>query len=305
MRAVSDILLKIIDFFLSPANRVSVQARMRARIVVFIFLFWAFLDIVAVFLVPLYRQAEIVIPGIFIFVNLISALLIKLSFSPKKVYFTYSGLYVILQLLMTAFMENLEPLSFIVFITFIYINCLVTSNLKIRFFLMAFILVATYLTFALLYNANRGHLWSIPADPLPGLFLLALSIISYLAIFPMVSKIKALAQFELDMEVLWQERAKRLEDSASTTRAMGELLTGPIQAVQKDLEQFKKGSDPSAMDDMEKQLDELLLISNAVNWIYRTQRGEESLSTPSAQQEELIGELLLKIKAPQSSEQYS
>lgn len=85
MSAVSNSFLKIIDFFLSPENRVSAQARMRARIVVSIFLLWAFLDVVGFFANLFTGQSDLWAPGTAIFINLFFAALIKMSFSPLLV----------------------------------------------------------------------------------------------------------------------------------------------------------------------------------------------------------------------------
>lgn len=280
MSAFSNILLKTIDFFLSPENLVSAQARMRARMVVFIFLLWALFDAISLCYGLIANQSGSWGPGFFIFVNLGFATLIKKSFSPEKVYFAYSSLFVTLQLLFLAFADA-DPLSFFIFITFIFINCLITPDLKRRLVFVALIFAANIIAFTLLYTANGMHVWNFSIDRGPGVHLFIISTVSYLATFFMISKLKAIAQSDLDLEILWQERAKRLEDSATTTKAMGNLLAGPIKAVQRDLEQFKKDPDPSAMDDLQKQLDELLLISKAVSLMYRTERGEEPSGIPS------------------------
>lgn len=110
MSASSNILLKSIDFFLSPKNLVSVQSRMQARMVVFIFFFWAIIDVVGLLSALVARQSGAWIHGILIIVNLIFALFIKKAFSPEKVYFAYSSLFVVLQLLTVALMNYYHPI---------------------------------------------------------------------------------------------------------------------------------------------------------------------------------------------------
>lgn len=177
--------------------------------------------------------------------------------------------------------EDLEPFSLSFSLVFIFISCLIATDLKKRLALTALILMANVFAFVLLYKANSKNIWTFSGDLVGTLQFLVLSTISYLVTISMVSKIKTIAQSDLDLEIFWQERMKSLENASSMTNAMRKLSVGPVEAIKKDLEQCKQGLDQSVLDDLQKQIEELLLISQAIGCIQRSQSGQESLPTDS------------------------
>lgn len=283
MKSLPNLLLRIVDFFLSPRNLASVEARMRARMVVFTFLFWALLDVVMVFFTPLGNWKDSTGIAIAAILNVFCACLIRKSFSPENVQLVASGVFVLFQILGTQYSPVLNPIMVASFINLIYLNCFLIIDLKKRIILLCMVFFANFFVFvALLRRESEGILDVASSDVANGLAFLFASVFAQCVVFSMILKIKAAAQMELDLEVVWQERVKRLEEISSLTRAMRALLVRPVGAFKQDLELLHEGPDGPVIGELQKKLDELVLISKAFSWIYRVHSGEESLSLPSS-----------------------
>lgn len=299
MDRVLALFLKAIDFFLSPRNIVSAEACMRARTAIFTFLFWGLLNGVVIFYALFLSGLEIFTSSFFLVANVSCAYLIKKSFSPEKVLLSFSLLLSFIQVVNVLFLKNWIPLASLTFINVIYLNGLIITDARKCLTLLGAVLLATFSAAAILVARENNALWNYSVSaPTPFIYLV-LSLFNYFVTLSMVSKIKAMAQKDLYLEVLWQERARRLNDASAMTDAMRRVLAGPVEAIKNRLEQLKNDPDQPTMDALQIQLDELLLISKVMGLIHRSSSGEESLSMPSAHQE-LIEELTVKIKeAPQ------
>lgn len=292
MDRVLALFLNTIDFFLSPRNLVSVETRMRARMAIFTFLFWTILNAVLLFSAVFLSKFEIFSASFFLAANACAAYLIKRSFSPEKVCLSFSLLTASFQIMIVLYVKNWAPLISVTFLNIIYINCLIVRDSRKRFALLGAIVFATLLAAAILFKKESNAFWSYSVTNPTILIYLILSLFNYFVSFSMVSKIKTLAQKDLYLEVLWQERARRLDDASTVAKAMRNVLVGPVEAVKNRIEQLKKDPDQPTMDDLRIQLDELLLISKAVGSIHRAQTSEEALATSGTFMTEL--ESLLK-----------
>lgn len=281
MSADSNTFLRMIDFFLSPRNRVSVEACMRARMAVFTFLFWTILNGALLFAAVFLSTFEIFAASFFLAANASCAYMIKKSVSPEKVILFFSLLITFVQILIALYVKNWAPLISLTFINVIYVNGLIIKDLRKRLTLLGVVLFATLSATVILFRKEGGALSEFSVTNPTVLIYVVLSLINYFVSFSMISKIKALAQKDLYLEVSWQERASRLDDASTMAKAMLKVLDGPVDAVKNQLEQIQKAPEQSAIDDLQERLDELLLISKAVGLIHRTQSREDSLSATS------------------------
>lgn len=60
------------------------------------------------------------------------------------------------------------------------------------------------------------------------------------------------AQMDLDLEVIWQERVRRLEEVSSMTPAVRNLLVRPIKAFNRDLKRLRHDPDGFAIDALQR-----------------------------------------------------
>lgn len=182
------------------------------------------------------------------------------------------------------------------FVNLLYLYCLLVSDLKKRIAFLVLILSATFLAFLSIVSRSGFVLNVSPAALAISLNFFLASMIAHCIIFSMILKIKGIAQMDLNLEVIWQERVRRLEEVSSMTKAMRNLLIRPIEAFSRNLIRLRQDPDGFEVVALQKQLDELVLISKAFGWIFRAHSGEESLSiTSSAFMSQL--EALLSIRA--------
>lgn len=282
MTPLSGAILTIVDLFLGPQNFVSAEARMRARMVMFIFLFWIFLNILLMIFCGAANFALLrTLVGATV-LNAVCAYLVRKSFDPEKVIIFYSSVDIIYHGQQIMLSGNPQPIMMLNYATLVYINCLIVGDIKKRISLFGLIFAATL--FAFLCFLRKGSEISLNAqsdDAFWSMNFIVSNSIAQVAILGMALKVRAIAQAELTLEIEWQDRARRLEEVSSMTKAMRSLLRRPVEALQQDLKFFAKDCQRTFPGDVQVHIDELVLISKAFGWIYRAHSGEQLQSIVS------------------------
>lgn len=297
MESLPNIFLRIVDFFLSRRNLVSAESRMRARIIVFTLLFWVFLDVLALLSAKLMTWDDIIVISVCLVVNVILAFLIKNAYSPEKVTLSYIALIQFIQVLGIYFSRAPNPFLVAVFISGIYTACLIINDLRQRIAVLCIALTSTFLAYLCFFGKMGGEFLTFPANAASGALTFQLaSTVAQFVTLSMVSKIKEIAQGDLDLEIEWQDRMKRLGEVSSMTNTMRRLLAHPIETLRRDLKEIEQAPDPFTEGRLQRQLDELLLISQSCGWIYRAHENQGSFSISSSTLMKQV-EVLLSTKA--------
>lgn len=272
-------LLNILDNFLSPEHRKSIDAAMRGRMAVFYLLFMIFLNaFIIVFASPSNVYAFEALP-IFILVEILCLVLIKKSFSPEKIMGGFACLGAFSLVLPSSQLGSVDPTFFYNFLFAVMVAGLFVMNPKLNLVLQFLIFLAFVLCFLIVVKNFPESSWSTVSHGVDQmLFNTVISQVALLILIAMILKIRIIAQNDIDQEAEWQQRSMRLEELSTMTRTMQVLLAGPTQTLQVEFGSLKSGHDAASMSRIETELDKLVLISQSLSWIYRAFRQEASSS---------------------------
>lgn len=282
MKSLVTVFLKSIDFFLGARNRVSVEARMRARMLVVYFLVWAIINGLTLLSAKLLSGGELAIVLFNFAMCVTTPLLIRMSYSPDKIILSVLCLVLIMQGFL---IETSESMNISLMFGFIYITWsagMLSANMKLSACALLLNVIATYVGYISLSKKGDAYFSSLsPDEGYAAIVHLMSTAAFYSLVFLVLLKIKKIAQKELDQEIEWQQRVQRLDEASSMTKMMRFLLSRPVSLFQHDLKNLERKADGLFLDKMQARVDELVLISQSFAWIYRAHGGGGSYSVLS------------------------
>lgn len=273
---ILQILVKVIDSILTERQRESAESTMRTRMIVCYFLFQSSFNIIGlVSLIKFLRFKEFFASGTFLGAALFCLFLIRKDFSPEKVaasYLTTALAFVCLAIVGTPASTPVDIYLTNGFVINLTIALLILPSLSIRRRVFFLFLLGTGVTYWSFFKSFDGGLISFRTRLATPTILLYPGYI--LILVAMNLKIRELAQNDIDRENEWQQRNLKLDELSTLTRTLRHLFDSPIRAFQEDLESLERNHDKTTMNRMQRNLDELVLISQGFNWIYRAYRKE-------------------------------
>lgn len=282
MKYSPNVLLRILDGFLSPQQLVSANLRMRGRIAVFGPLNWALLNIFVLFFQKFYTSTQVLTTLAYLSTWVTSLILIKKAFSPEKVVAGAIAINTAIAIVEVNLSAETNPFHMFGLLSMVYFVCLVITNLKMRT-LTLLVLFAGTLICILTFSSKVGSQSMVLPSSMPEGLIYAVGVVTtaQIILYSMILRIKAIAQSDLDQEIEWQQRRIRLEEASSMTNTMRLLLTKPIQDIREDLGYLQESHDAIILKRMQATLAQLLLISQSYGWIYRAYGHEGASSIQS------------------------
>lgn len=312
MKPFSTFLMPILDRFVNPIHRETAESRMRARMIVFYFLFQLVLDMIGLALASMLPFFEVVVISLYVLIVVTCLALIRLGVSPEKVASSYIilSLSAVLVIILTTGTSSLIDFNLVNSFNFtLAIGGLVIPSKKIRRFIVLFLTFGNGLLFSFLRYRSENDLLTVTSQ------MAMITVFTHLGFLlcltAMILKIRSIAQKDIDQETEWQQRRSRLEETSSMTRTLRMLWDKPIHSFQNNLAILKRAHDTKSMIRMQGDLNELRLISQSFSWIYRAFREEGTSSILSTALFEQLQVLLstklreegwtIRVKQPQQA----
>lgn len=276
-------LLKLLDRFLAPDHKESAEERMRGRMIAFLFLTTATLNLAGALFNRLLSFEETITYLVFSGVSAGCLIMMRFFFSPEKVLTGFLSICLFIPVISLSRPEVPVFHLLYVYIILLALNFLLVSSLKTRLFFLVLAVMAQTLSFLILAERMQHGDLVLSYHSVEGAVSTVIpNVLSLFLFIAIILRIKTSAQSELHHEVDWQQRSSRLGELASMTTTMRLLLEKPLLSFKSKIELMAKDQDPELLKEMQAELEELLLVSQSFGWIYRAYRDEGHSSIGSA-----------------------